>query len=74
MASNWSYKNKFQVTRVNFNEILIKGEEIKFELSKVKLPEQKWLKSGIKSKGNMTSFEFCGEFTFFRVQVIEALL
>ena len=41
MASNWSYKNKFQVTRVNFNEILIKGEEIKFELSKVKLPEQK---------------------------------
>ena len=43
MASNWSYKNKFQVTRVNFSEILIKGEEIKFEfeLSKVKLTEQK---------------------------------
>jgi len=62
----WVTWTRIRVIGVNFyqvkrNLVRVSGE---FELSEFELTELKWLKSGVKSKGDGTWVELAGEFEF----------
>ena len=60
MASDWSYQHQNASYRGKCKWNVDQGEENlgwvseEFELSELKLTEYKWLKSGVKFKGNGT--------------------